>query len=125
MMKYVIISLFLFISINLFGQKKVELRFLTDGVCGMCENRIEKALIDLAGVWHADWNVKNLETLVVYRPKKISEKKIHTVIANLGHDQILGDGINKIIAPIEIYNELPACCKYRDPHVKKDHVTGG
>ncbi|OUT46842.1 MAG: hypothetical protein CBB74_02295, partial [Owenweeksia sp. TMED14] len=65
------------------------------------------------------------ETLVVYHPKKISEKKIHTVIANLGHDQILGDGITKIIAPIEIYNELHACCKYRDPHVKKDHVTGG
>ena len=103
----------------------MELRFLTDGVCGMCENRIEKALIDLAGVWHADWNVKNLETLVVYHPKKISEKKIHTVIANLGHDQILGDGITKIIAPIEIYNKLHACCKYRDPHVKKDHVTGG
>lgn len=124
-MKYVIISLFLFISINLFGQKKVELRFLTDGVCGMCENRIEKALIDLAGVWHAEWNVKNLETLVVYRPKKISKKKIHTEIANLGHDQILGDGITKIIAPLEIYNKLPACCKYRDPRVKKDHVTSG
>lgn len=124
-MKYVIISLFLLISINLFGQKKVELRFLTDGVCGMCENRIEKALIDLAGVWHAEWNVKNLETLVVYRPKKISKKKIHTEIANLGHDQILGDGITKIIAPLEIYNKLPACCKYRDPRVKKDHVTSG
>ena len=124
-MKYVIISFFLFISINLFGQKKVELKFITNGVCGMCENRIEKALIDLTGVWHAEWNVKNLETLVVYRPKKTSEKKIHTEIANLGHDQILGDGITKIIAPLEIYNKLPACCKYRDPHAKKDHVTGG
>ena len=48
-MKYVIISFFLFISINLFGQK-IELKFLTDGVCGMCENRIEKALINLTGV---------------------------------------------------------------------------
>ena len=124
-MKYVIISFFLFISINLFGQKKVELKFITDGVCGMCENRIEKALIDLTGVWHAEWNVKNLETLVVYRPKKIPKKKIHTEIANLGHDQILEDGITKIISPLEIYNKLPACCKYRDPQVKKDHVTSG
>ena len=123
-MKYVIISFFLFISINLFGQKK-ELKFLTDGVCVMCENRIEKALIDLTGVWHAEWNVKNLETLVVYRPKKISEKKIHSIIANLGHDQVLADGVNKIIAPQEIYNKLPACCKYRDPKIIKDHITNG
>lgn len=69
-MKYVIISFFLFISINLFGQKKVELKFITNGVCEMCENRIEKSLLKLKGVWTVEWDVKTEETLVVYFPKK-------------------------------------------------------
>ena len=124
-MKYFFLTLSLFLTVNAFAQKKVELRFITDGVCGMCENRIEKALIDLNGIWHAEWNVKTLETFVVYRPTKISEKQIHRVIANVGHDQTLADGESKLIAPQEIYNKLPACCKYRDPKVKKNHIISG
>ena len=74
-MKYVIISFFLFISINLFGQKKVELKFITNGVCEMCENRIEKSLLKLKGVWTVEWDVKTEETLVVYFPKKFLKKR--------------------------------------------------
>lgn len=124
-MKYVIISFFLFISINLFGQKKVELRFLTDGVCGMCENRIEKSLLKLKGVWTVEWDVKTEETLVVYFPKKISEKEVHQAISNVGHDQICDCTEKKILAPDKIYEKLHNCCKYRNEEIRKSHEISG
>ena len=45
-MKYFILCFSLLLTTNAFAQKKVELRFVTDGVCGMCENRIEKTLLN-------------------------------------------------------------------------------
>tara|TARA_Y100000389_G_C17456194_1_gene518340 strand:+ start:2194 stop:2568 length:375 start_codon:yes stop_codon:yes gene_type:complete len=124
-MKYIILSFFLFISINLFGQKKLELRFITNGVCEMCENRIEKSLLPLKGVWHVEWDVKTEETLVVYFPKKISEKEVHQAIANAGHDQICDCEEQKILAPDKIYEKIHNCCKYRNEKVRKSHVISG
>jgi copper chaperone CopZ len=124
-MKYVIISFFLFISINLFGQKKIELRFITNGVCEMCENRIEKSLLKLKGVWTVEWDVKTEETLVVYFPKKISETEIHQAISNVGHDQICDCEEKKILAPDKLYEKLHNCCKYRNEEIRKSHEMNG
>ena len=82
-MKYSLLILSLLITVNAFAQKKVELKFITDGVCGMCEDRIEKTLIDLRGVWSAEWDLNTHETFVVYNTKKISEDKIHEALACL------------------------------------------
>ncbi|MGY8942367.1 MAG: heavy-metal-associated domain-containing protein, partial [Flavobacteriales bacterium] len=65
-MKYFIaLSLFCF-SCAAFGQKKAELTFNVDGVCGMCETRIEKAY-DIPGILNAEWNVETKKLTVAYK----------------------------------------------------------
>lgn len=77
------------------------------GNCGMCKDRIEKAL-DYKGVKQAKWNVttKNLE--VVYVPAKITEKKIRELVSTAGHDT------DSTKAKDAVYAKLPFCCLYRD-----------
>ncbi|HAB36352.1 MAG TPA: ATPase [Cryomorphaceae bacterium] len=101
-----------------FGQKKVEITFQTDGVCGMCEKRIEKALLDLDGVWTADWNQETHATFVVYNPKKVSEMDLYKAVAGVGHDT------PKVKAKDEDYAKVHACCKYRDEEVNAAHHGG-
>ena len=121
MMKYSLIILSLLITVNAFAQKKVELKFITDGVCGMCEDRIEKTLLDLRGVWTAEWDLNTHETFVVYNTKKISEDKIHEALAEVGHDQVCSCIKEKIIAMDESYSNINPCCRYRDPNVIEAH----
>ena len=45
-------------SLNLDAQTKSDLIFV-DGVCGMCEKRIETKCINVKGIKMADWNVEN------------------------------------------------------------------
>lgn len=80
--------------------------FTVYGECGMCKNRIEKAL-QVAGVKTASWNVDTKQLNVVYNPKVISLEKIHTLIAAVGHDT------SKVKAEDKVYNALPGCCHYQ------------
>jgi cation transport ATPase len=90
------------------------------GNCGMCKDRIEKAL-DTKGVKQAKWNIstKNLE--VIYVPEKITEKKIRELVSAAGHDT------DSTKAKDAVYAKLPFCCLYRDhdhsgmDDNKKDH----
>ena len=91
----------------------------------MCENRIEKSLLKLKGVWTVEWDVKTEETLVVYFPKKISEKEVNQAISNVGHDQICDCTEKKILAPDKIYEKLHNCCKYRNEEIRKSHEISG
>lgn len=77
------------------------------GNCGMCKERIEKA-VDHKGIKQAKWNIstKNLE--VVYVPEKISEKKIRELVSAVGHDT------DSTKASDKIYAKLPFCCLYRN-----------
>ena len=77
------------------------------GNCGMCKERIEKA-VDHKGVKQAKWNIstKNLE--VVYVPEKISEKKIRELVSAVGHDT------DSTKASDKVYAKLPFCCLYRN-----------
>ena len=77
------------------------------GNCGMCKDRIEKAL-DTKGVKQANWNIstKNLE--VIYVPTKITEKKIRELVSAAGHDT------DSTKAKDAVYAKLPFCCLYRD-----------
>ena len=54
-----------------FGQKKVEITFQTDGVCGMCEKRIETALLNTPGVRFADWSTETHQVKVAFNSKKL------------------------------------------------------
>lgn len=92
---------------SVYGQKKAEISFHVDGVCGMCESRIENAL-DVPGVIFADWNLETKKMTVVYKTQKIDEQQIHENIARVGHDT------EKVKAPDEVYAKIHGCCKYRD-----------
>ncbi len=88
---------------------------IVDGVCMMCENRIEKQAIDKKGIKLADWNLENRTLKLVYNEKHISVDEIHKFIASIGHDT------KKEIASDEAYSLLDPCCKYRDLQVVRDH----
>lgn len=89
------------------------------GNCGMCKDRIEKA-VDTKGVKQAKWNIstKNLE--VVYVPEKISEKKIRDLVSAAGHDT------DSTKAADKVYAKLPFCCLYRNhDHSSEDDKKDG
>jgi periplasmic mercuric ion binding protein len=107
-----IIIAFIAISSSLSAQstgssKVVTANLKVYGNCGMCKERIEKAL-DTKGVKQAKWNIatKNLE--VVYVPEKISEKKIRELVSAVGHDT------DSTKASDKVYAKLPFCCLYRN-----------
>ncbi len=87
--------------------KTVKASIKVYGNCGMCKSRIETAL-DQQGVKLASWDTKTKNLEVVYNSKKISEDKIHELIASVGHDT------DKVKAKNEVYAKLPFCCLYRD-----------
>jgi cation transport ATPase len=110
---FLIITAF-FLSIISFSQTKSEVIFV-DGVCGMCEKRIESNCLATKGIKLADWDKKNRMLRVIYNEKKISLEKIHKKIASIGHDTKLE------VATDEAYGKLDMCCKYRDEEVVKNH----
>lgn len=115
-MKYLIIILLATISLNSFGQKSkyVSEKFKVNGICGMCEERIEAAL-DVVGIRTAKWDVESKMLTVVFHADKISVLEIHQLCANVGHST------EKIACTQEAYDALHDCCKYNDPDVIKSH----
>jgi len=111
---YLFISIFLLITLNSFSQTK-SAKIVVDGVCMMCEERIEKKAIDVKGIKLADWNLDNRVLKVVYNEKKITINEIHEFLGSIGHDT------EKKIASNEAYSLLDPCCQYRDLQVIKDH----
>ena len=120
-MKVLIISLMAvcFLSVNTdqlqaqTTQKKTEtVEFHVNGVCGACKNRIEKAAL-IKGVKMATWDKSTGMLKVVFNNQKVTENDIHKSVAASGHDT------EKETAPTDVYQNLPACCAYRDgvaPH---------
>lgn len=94
-------------STQVSAQKVKTIKFEVDGVCGMCKDRIEKA-VDVKGVKYANYDLDNHQLEVIYKTKKISENEIHQRIANVGHDT------EKIKATDEAYDQIHECCKYRE-----------
>jgi outer membrane receptor for ferrienterochelin and colicins len=77
-----------------------------DGVCGMCETRIETSALKVRGVSTANWNVDS-KKLILEVNDKFKEERLHYKLANVGHDT------KKLRAPDAVYNALHACCHYR------------
>jgi hypothetical protein len=96
------------LHIQAFGQGGfVEARLKVSGVCGMCKSRIETTL-DVKGVKYANWDRNTDTLLVVYKPSKISLDRIHTLLAEAGHDT------DKAKASDEAYRKVDECCRYRE-----------
>ena len=111
---YLFISIFLLVTLNSFSQTK-SAKIVVDGVCMMCEERIEKKAIDVKGIKLADWNLDNRVLKIVYNEKNITINEIHEFLGSIGHDT------EKKIASDEAYSLLDPCCQYRDLQVIKDH----
>lgn len=105
-MKKLFIGLLLLVSGSALAQTS-EVTFWVDGVCGMCEKRIESALINSPGVKFADWDLETRQVKVAYNSRKLSEQKLHEIVAGVGHST------QKVPANDEDYAKLPGCCKYR------------
>ncbi len=105
-MKKLFIGLLLLVSGSALAQTS-EVTFWVNGVCGMCEKRIESALINSPGVKFADWDIETLQVKVAYNSKKLSEQKLHEIVAGVGHDT------QKVRAKDEDYAKVNGCCKYR------------
>ena len=84
----------------------------------MCENRIEKAL-KIKGVTTADWNADTKLLSVVFNPSKITLEKIHTSLADVGHDTELEKSTEST------YKPLPDCCHYREMGEDESHHDEG
>lgn len=112
--KMIVLTFFVLFTSTVFAQttpsasaRVVTANIKVYGNCGMCKDRIEKAL-DVKGVKQAKWNIstKNLE--VVYVPEKITEMKICELVSAVGHDT------DSTKAKDAVYAKLPFCCLYRD-----------
>jgi len=103
-------------SVSAQADKKVtETTFWVDGVCEMCKNRIEGAVMRTNGVKLANWDVNTHELTVVYKNSKTSDEELHQVVNSVGHDTKLQK------ASDETYEKIHPCCKYRDEEVMEEH----
>jgi copper chaperone CopZ len=106
------LSISLMLSLTIYSQE--EYSTLVQGVCGMCEDRIEKAALSLDFVKQAKWEVDK-QLLTVEVTSNFNEKKLHNAITAAGHDTELKE------ADTEIYDQIHECCKYRDPWIIENH----
>jgi Outer membrane receptor for ferrienterochelin and colicins len=121
-LKQIVMKYFIFIIASLFFYASVYAQdstasFKVYGNCEQCKARIETA-VHVKGVIKADWDIDTKMLSVSYNPAIISLEAIHQKIANAGHDTELKK------AKDEVYNALPACCKYRKKSTDKAFVKG-
>lgn len=110
MKHYLILALtgpMLMLALQSQAQKVVQDTIWVGGVCGMCEERIERAM-DVKGVIKADYLLDSHQLVLAYNKKKISEKEIHDRLNAVGHDT------EKSKASDEQYDAIHSCCKYRE-----------
>ena len=103
-----LVALFMMGALSVFAGNKTE-KIKVYGNCGMCESRIEKAVNAVDGVSKADWNKDTKMLEVTFNDAKTDVHKVHMAVAKVGHDTDMHK------AKDEVYNKLPACCKYERP----------
>ncbi|MBK7407503.1 MAG: heavy-metal-associated domain-containing protein [Saprospirales bacterium] len=109
-MKYfsTIISLCFFLFLSFHAEAQTE-TFKVYGNCGMCKDRIEKAVTGLKGVQSADWDEDTKMITVSFDKDVISLDAIQKKIAEIGHDT------DKFRAKDDVYENLHSCCHYDRP----------
>lgn len=100
-----------------FAQKTAEIQIKTSAQCGMCKDRIEKAMAYERGVKSATLDLESKVLTVSYKTKKTSPEKIRKAISQTGYDA------DEVPADPQAYEKLPACCK-KGGH-DHDHNHGG
>ncbi len=102
-----ILSMTLVISMTAQQPKNITTSFWVAGVCGLCEETIEKA-VDTKGVVVADYVLATNQLTITYKPKKISEEQIHKLLNEAGYDT------EKSTCSESQYGKVHECCKYRE-----------
>ncbi|EAY27043.1 heavy-metal-associated domain-containing protein [Microscilla marina] len=86
-------------------KKVATLSIKTSAQCGMCKDRIEKAMAYERGVKKAVLDVESKMLTVTYKTRKTNPDKLRKAVSNVGYDA------DKVIAEQKAYNKLPACCQ--------------
>jgi len=118
-MKNILVGLFLLVAMALSGQAQevIEYKFRVEGICGMCQSRIEKNAVEIGKANSASWDVDTKILTVEVDESKTQVSVIKYHLAQAGHDN--GD----FTATDEVYNNLHGCCKYRDPIPGIEHES--
>lgn len=117
-MKSFLFSLALLSTINLSGQSKFNTTSIeVDGLCGMCEKRIENAAY-IQGVKNADWSQETHLLELIYNSSKVDEAAIIAAINEAGHD------VKNHPATDEQYANIHGCCLFRDSDLRAKHGLG-
>ena len=117
-MKSLVFSLALLSAIGLNGQSKYNTTTLeVDGLCGMCEERIENAAY-IKGVKKADWSQETHLLELIYNSSKVDEAAIIAAINEAGHD------VKNHPASYKQYANVHGCCRFRDPDQRAKHGLG-
>jgi copper chaperone CopZ len=110
-MKNILIAFSLLFSLTVKAQsnnkKPITTTFWVAGVCGMCEQTIENA-VDVKGVIKADFVLASNLLTITYKPNKISETQIHSLLNEVGYDT------EKSTCTTEQYKRVHGCCQYRE-----------
>ena len=112
MKKSIIFFFFLSLAVTVGAQNKSidTASFTVDGICGMCEERIENAAY-IKGVKQVDWNKDEQKLTVIYKPKKVTIQEVAQSVADAGHDN------EYVKASDKAYSLVHNCCKYREQEV--------
>ena len=105
-MKKIFLALLMVSTLGVFA-KTITQKILVKGECGMCKEKIEKAL-DVPGISFAEWNKETKMLTVRYNNSKISENDIHMTISNLGY------ATAKMAANTASQAKLDSCCKPKE-----------
>jgi periplasmic mercuric ion binding protein len=100
----------LLLGVSLVAQRgpSMTIYFTTLGNCGICQNRIQKAVKELPGIDTVYWNIPKKQTTVTYDESITNPYTIMHAIANAGHDN------EWFPAPDSAYNLLiGSCCEYQ------------
>jgi outer membrane receptor for ferrienterochelin and colicin/copper chaperone CopZ len=117
-LSYVLVFLLINTTTIAQSSKDSTTSFKVSGVCDQCKNRIEKAL-KIKGIKTAEWDVETKMLSLVFDPSKITLDKIHTRLADVGHDTELKK------ASESTYKALPDCCHYREMAEGESHHDEG
>ena len=104
LIRFMLVAVCLLFAPTIFAQEKTD-TIKVSGECGMCKNRIQKAL-KLESISKATWDTETKLLTVTYSADKISNDEIQKKVAAVGHDT------EKYKAEDAVYNKLPGCCQY-------------
>ena len=113
LLKYSSIVWLILVSTVSYAQNKnitlndTTVTFKVFGACDQCKKRIE-ASVKGKGVRSANWNIDSKQLVLIFNPAKTSFDKLKRQIVLVGHD------LEDTKAKVNIYDQLPACCHYRE-----------